>query len=304
MQIKKRIFPYPILNNFKSISNFGESSFNFKYEVEDNENSYLLKNVSYECNCESLNNLITNNLVKVVLIIECSNTVFRETYEITSVPKDIKLNKGDFDGRVFCSIFAYAKQDFSYSPHDVDDDYKDINFAIEKYCILAANDGFYITFSHPEDEENLRSSIFAIDVDSTKNENAPFTVDCDTERKIAIYLSTKDFNNYKIIHTNLAYKEVFFTMILVPSLIQALMMIRGELENGDDFDSIIENHLWFSSILKAYERQFSKQLDKETLMDATGPIIIAQKLLGLPLEKALDNLTNKIKEDMGGEANV
>lgn len=304
MQIKKRIFPYPILNNSKSISNFGGCNFDFKYEIEDNENSYLLKNASYECNCESLNDLIKNNLVKIVLIIECSNTVFREAYEITTIPKDIKLNKGDFDGNVFCSIFAYATKDFSYSPHDVDDDYKDIDFAIEKYCLLAANDGFYINFSHPEEEENLQSSIFTIDVDSTKDEKAPFTVDCDRERKIAIYLSTKDFNNYKIIHTNLAYKEVFFTMILVPSLIQALTMIRGELDNGDDFDSIIEKHLWFSSILKSYERQFSKKLDKDTLMDSTGPIIIAQKLLGLPLEKALDNLTNKIKEDMGGETNA
>lgn len=47
MQVKNKIFPYPVLNNNKSYSNFPDASFEMVYEADEDEFAYILKNIKF-----------------------------------------------------------------------------------------------------------------------------------------------------------------------------------------------------------------------------------------------------------------
>ena len=48
MQVKKKIFPYPIINHNLGLSNFGNKSFILAFEQEENENAFVMKNARFE----------------------------------------------------------------------------------------------------------------------------------------------------------------------------------------------------------------------------------------------------------------
>ena len=188
MQVRARIFPYPVLNGNKSYSNYGEEEFKIDFTTSETPEAYILENITLDLGSSFLQKLFAENIVGVSLIVECSKTVFRKSFQLSNQPKKIVLRKTDFTERVDVSIFAYAKQNFTLSTNEVDDDYKGLDFKIEQYDIVAANDGFHLTFKHDETEGDLVRSIFSINVDHDIEENAPFEVDCELGRKISIYL--------------------------------------------------------------------------------------------------------------------
>ena len=47
MQVKNRLFPYPVINHNQILSNFGASDFQLLYEGEENDNAYVLKNARF-----------------------------------------------------------------------------------------------------------------------------------------------------------------------------------------------------------------------------------------------------------------
>ena len=86
MRISNRLFPYPVLNNDLTISDYSDTT-SFEIVFDDSEGMLVdgflkLNNVYIRSNDEYLNSLARNNRVKGLLIIECSNSVFREKYDI------------------------------------------------------------------------------------------------------------------------------------------------------------------------------------------------------------------------------
>lgn len=218
--------------------------------------------------------------------------------EVSKTAKDIILLKVDFTEKVDISMFAYAKEAFTIQSDEFEEDYKGINFEIEKYDIVGANDGFNVRFRHEESEDNLVQSIFSV-VPSDELEPGAYLVECNIGRKITITLSLEDHKNYKIIYTVPTYKEVFFNMILVPALIEGLSLCRAILEDeSKDMDDVGNQYPWFRSIESAYKKL--KGIDLQTQdFKSMSPVFLAQELLGKPLGQALKSLvneTNKISE--------
>lgn len=132
MQVRDKIFPYPIINNNKNYSNFKDLDFKFVYEPDDNDFSYILKNARFETNSVTIKRLYEESKIGIVVIIECSDTVYRKAFEIGLEAKDLNLSKKDFTEKVDISMFAYAKEDFKYSSNELEEDYLGIEFGIEK----------------------------------------------------------------------------------------------------------------------------------------------------------------------------
>lgn len=300
MQVKGKIFPYPVLNDNKVFSNFVGKSFQIVCETSENENSYILKNCRVETDSSLISTLYQEGKIGIVLIVECSDTVYRKSFEITFEGKDLVLLKTDFTEKVDISMFAYAKEDFTMQSAEFDEDYRGIDFEIEKYDIVGANDGFNVRFKHEDSEDNLVQSIFSV-VPSESLEQGAYLVECNVGKKITITLSEADHNNYKIIYTVPVYKEVFFNMILVPSLIEGLCLCKAVLEDETkDLDDVGNQYLWFRSILAAYKKLKGCELDIQDFKNMS-PATLAQELLGKPFAEALKNLvieTNKgVSED-------
>ncbi|MGC7155698.1 hypothetical protein ACP0BU_00445 [Metamycoplasma hominis] len=219
------------------------------------------------------------------------------------ISSTIRLYKNDFTEKVDISMFAVATKNFTVFSSEVDEEYQDIEFEIEKYDILCANDGFNVRFKHDESENNLVKSIFSI-IPSDSINDGTFEVNCELGKKITISMSDTDFKNMNIVNTVPTYKEVVFNMLLVPALIEGLTLCLKTVQEGtDDLDDIGNKYVWFRSILKSYKRLHGKDITIDEFK-SLSPVLLAQQLLGKPLGAALHKLvveTNKIDE--GGNDN-
>ena len=302
MQIKDRIFPYPILNHNKSISNYQDIDFIFNYEPEETEAEFILKNSTFTTESKLINKLLAEGLIKIELIIECSYTVFRKAYEVSKKPKDIHLSKSDFYEKVSFSMYATATKDFKLKFDEVDEDYSNIDFEIEKYDILAANDGFTRNFIHDEKADNLAQSIFSIVINHEMNKEDSYIVECENSKKIRIVLPEEQYKNYKIIYTVPTYTEVFFNMLLVNALIEGLSLCKIDLLTNptDDLDDIGDKFMWFRSILNGYKKLKGIDLTVEEFKKCSL-VNLAQELLGKPFGKALNKLVAETYKSMEEE---
>ena len=296
MQVRRKIFPYPILNNDKLYSNYADAFFEITYETAEDESAYTLTGLHFTTNSELINKLFDENKIAIKLIIECSETVYRKAFDISKTPRNIILRKVDFSEKVEVSMFACASQNFIMSSDEFDDDYKGIGFEIEKYDIICANDGFSINFRHDESEGNLVKSIFSISPREDMEESI-FEVDCTGSKKIVISLSKKDHENIKIVNTLPEYKEVVFNMLLTPALIQALTLCVKDADNLD-IDDLGNKYRWFRSIVSSYLRLTGKELTIEELKN-TSPILLAQRLLGKPIGEALNKMVQALNGTEG-----
>lgn len=302
MQVKGKIFPYPVINHNKNYSNFANSDFKIIFDSVEDSVSYILKNCHFETESKLIKDLYNEGKIDIVLIIECSDTVYRKSFQISTIGKDIVLLKVDFTEKVDISMFAYAKENFKMISDEFDEDYRDVEFDIEKYDIIGADDGFNIRFKHEKSEDNLVQSIFSI-VPNESIEEGAYVVECDIGRKIAINLSITDYNNYKIIYTVPTYKEVFFNMILVPALIEGLSLCKSILEDeSKDMDDVGNQYPWFRSIQSAYLKLKGIELSIQEFKNCS-PVFLAQELLGKPLGSALKNLVNETNKIEGGNEN-
>lgn len=299
MQVKNKIFPYPIINNNKNYSNFNELAFDLIYEPEETKNAYILKNTRFFTESKTILKLIKEGKIGITVVVESSNSVYRKSFEITEETKDITLFKSEFLERVDISMFAYAKKDFIFQSDEVDEDYLGISFNIDKYDIVGVNDGFNIRFKHDDEEDNLIHSIFSINVGHNLEEGE-YLVEFDIGRKISINLPENEYKNYKIIYTVPVYKEVFFNMLLIPALIEGLSLCKAMLDDpSKDLEDVGNHYLWFRSILTSYKRLEGKELTIETFKGCSLSSL-SQKLLGKPLGEALNKLvseTNNLQEE-------
>ena len=293
MQVKNKIFPYPVINHNLSLSNFGEKSFLFVFEQEQNESAFILKNARFETDSEFINKLYNDGLITVYCVVECSDTVYRKKYELNNTGKDIVLPKVDFTERVDVSMFAVALNDFVYKSDEFDEDYCGFDIEIEKNDIVGANDGFRLIFDHEEDEDSFAHSIFSI-ITSHDMEPGAYTVECSTGRKIVVTMSDEDFKNYKTIYTVPVYKEVFFNMILIPALIEGLSLCQMFLKELDsrDLEDAGNQYIWFRSIVASYKKLKGVELSTEDFKKVSVAFL-AQELLGKPLGGALDKLVKE-----------
>lgn len=299
MQVKSKIFPYPILNNDKLYSNFIDSFFEISFEPSENDNAYILNNLHFVTNSKLINELYDEGKITIKLVIECSETVYRKTFDVYKDPRNYILKKVDFTEKVDISMFACATQDFTMSSSEFEEDYQDIEFEIEKYDILCANDGFNVRFKHDESESNLVKSIFSV-IPSDSIEENTYEVDCEMGKKITISLSENEHKNFKIVNTVPLYKEVVFNMLLVPSLIQALTICKKNAETLT-IDDLESKYVWFRSITAQYLRLKGHELTIEEFNNYS-PILLAQELLGKPMGEALNKIVKEYSKIEGDES--
>lgn len=290
MQIAKKIFPYPIINRESQYSTYNNSSFSLELEEIDSERIFYLKKVRYSTDSELLKKLINDKKVEVALIIECSETIYRKKIILNEEGIDIPLYKSDFSGRVVYSIYAYTIQDIILETSDEFlEDYQGINYDLEKYSIIAADDGRTIYMNHEETEDNVVKSIFSVVPRLDNNDNV-FHVDYETGKKITISLSENDFNNYNEMFNIDTYKELFFSVLLVPSLTEALTRCKMLVVNDEyELDDVEQAYKWFKSIIIAYEKQIGKEFTVEDFKEIS-PVVLAQQLLGKPLSQSLKTI--------------
>ena len=116
MKLGKRLFPYPLLNNNSELSTYtSDSSYKFVIDLEDGppeivNRNIRLKNVRFELEEEELLNLYKEEKIFSILVVECSQSLYRDKFIIYEDGIDIDLPLNKINGNLVISSFLVAKQ--------------------------------------------------------------------------------------------------------------------------------------------------------------------------------------------------
>lgn len=302
MQLGRKIPPYPILNKSQNVSSYINSNFSFRYELEETNELFKIKNVKIDTNNAGMIKLLNEKKLKSIIIVECSSTIYREKFEISFVSSNIEIPIKNISGKVEISCFVYATEDIkNYYDEDMNPVYRGYSFNIEKYSIFAADDGFTMKIEHDDKEDNKVSSIFSI-IKSYDQELNSMKVEL-TEKKIKISLPEKSFDYYDSLKDKEAFQNIFFSIIVIPTLTNALSEIQ-KFPNETEIDDIVDKYSWFKSIVNSYKKNHNIDLDYDTFRQLV-PLELAQDLMNSCITNSFEDfynaVTNIIPSEMGDE---
>ncbi len=254
MQIGKKGFPYPVLNNAANYNCYNESNYELVYDTVEDVNNFILKDVKIETNSGDLKQLLELKVVKAMIVIESSSTIYKYTEEIFLTPKDIVIPISNLSGKIEISSIVYATQDIeNFISDDFSEDFQGYHFTIEKYCPIAVDDGFVSKIEYDDFNDKKVSSIFSV-VKSFDPDLKHMKVFND-DRKIKIELPEQQFQKFDSLNGEELFSNIFFSIIIIPALSSCLKDLQMEVKHDNKtIEDLIDSHTWFLSVQNAYKR--------------------------------------------------
>lgn len=281
MQLGNRVFPYPVLNKNDNLSDYKESStFMVSFDTNEDGSPYVVdgkvifKNLHYTITDDSLKELIEEEKLKGAFIVECSASVYRNKFDISQTPYDLPVSVHELNGNVVTSCYIYATEDITgFKSDGFIDDYKNYTFDIDKFDILAADDGYKFKIDLDPTEDDKVSSIFTVIPLETNESIMKYE---NGDRNITIELPREYFNSYDIIKRKKEYNNIAFSMIAIPVLSNCISEINTY--EWEDIDSICDEHKWFNAVRISYKRKKGTELILENFYEMNS-LELAQLVL-------------------------
>lgn len=281
MQLGNRVFLYPVLNKNDNLSDYKESStFMVSFDTNEDGSPYVVdgkvifKNLHYTITDDSLKELIEEEKLKGAFIVECSASVYRNKFDISQTPYDLPVSVHELNGNVVTSCYIYATEDITgFKSDGFIDDYKNYTFDIDKFDILAADDGYKFKIDLDPTEDDKVSSIFTVIPLETNESIMKYE---NGDRNITIELPREYFNSYDIIKRKKEYNNIAFSMIAIPVLSNCISEINTY--EWEDIDSICDEHKWFNAVRISYKRKKGTELILENFYEMNS-LELAQLVL-------------------------
>ncbi len=157
------------------------------------------------------------------LIVECSASSYRKLFIVSDVPQDIKIVIGDLSGSVSMSAYLYAATSIpNYCNSEFLEDYSGYVFNIEKYDIMAIDDGYKFNIDTNPEADNRVPSIFTI---VKQNDASKQMIYQSTQNKINICLSPEFYSDYDNMKSSSEFNNIMFAMLAIPALAGCLFEI-------------------------------------------------------------------------------
>ena len=300
MHIGNRIFPYPILNRNEELSDYiDESKFSIQFDTDENgapivkNGEIIFKNLCYTITDKSLVDLIEKGKLKGAFIVECSATVYRNRFDISVEPYDLHIPANEINGNVVVSGYIYATEDIlGFKSQGFVSEYAEYTFDIDKFDILAVDDGYKFKIEIDPTEDDKVASIFTI----VKKEDDGDIMSCDyNDKKIIIRLPAIYYDYYETIKTKKECNNIAFSMIAIPSLAHCLGDICTR-EYGS-IEDILEYHSWFNAVRISYKHRTGNSLTFEEF-ENFNKMELAQMVLNSAPCNALKDFGNMLLGSM------
>lgn len=279
MEIRDRLYPYPVLAEFKD--DYVDSTFSIQLDAFINKNEIEFK-VSYHLTNDSLLDLIFAKKAKVLVHLECPSTSYRKVYEILNTEISIKIPANMLDGILQVCSFIVACEDIpSYKNVDFNEIYENMSFNIFKHNVLAIGTSMKVPIEKDYDEIKNVSSIFAVFPNLNKNEiyvTRDFYQD-----KIIINIPKKEYDMYKIAIQNPKNHAHMHAMIIIPILTEIIELLKKD-GGWDD----LEDKKWFMALSKTLRKEEIK-FDEDSIKNV-NTFNFVQKVMQSPITKSLENL--------------
>lgn len=290
MEIRNRLFPYPVL----CIDNddYVDSTFDVSCEViEDLTNLVLNFEFDLEDN-EELNWLIREGLAEFVIHIECSYTAFRTIIKTSGkkITYHIPKSKVNVEINLVGAIVASKKISAFRSRH-LNEDYQDEDIIFEKGAILAYSNmpRIFVTKNYEELAGDNKFFTIIRRVKTEQNEQNPVSYDINGP-KIKILVDEEIFDEYARYQNNANMESLTGTLLLMPAIIYMVEILRNE--GTDKYKA----YYWYQKISNACKLQ-GKDFEEDLLLSDTKTAVeIAQKFLKLPINRAFEGLARVVEE--------
>ncbi len=269
MKLSQRSYPHPVVGNRDDVPG---AAFQAAVEMStDRENVYI--DVATKCSSSTINQLISEGAATNILHIECSNTLFRRAFEFAEHDKRLSIPVENLNDAVEVNVFVRAMRDASgYSVDAAHPDYDGAKFQIREGDILAVGEGYIFHIESSFDSFSRIGSIMQIE-EATEDGELPMRVDFNGD-KIRIILSKADFRDYRLLKVQEGISAALTSAIVLPVLVEALHFWKAG-EAGGEEDSL------------RWMRVLRSRIEKLELESESDNLILAQKLLELPLRRAL-----------------
>ena len=290
MEIKNRLFPYPVLT--EENDDYIDSVFSASFKVDSELNDFLLRlNVSLENNDE-IGWLIRDGVADVVIHMECSSTAFRTFTIMNGNSKTFKLPKSRVNNEVYLVAMIVAKRDivdFS-SPH-LNEDYQGEAIHFKKGSILGyVNMGKFAVVKNYEELAG-DSAFFTIIKRTVQNSEEKYPVTYEiSDHKIKILVDENTYDEYVKYHGSSLMEPITNTLLVMPALAYMVETVR---DNGTE---PYVGLYWYQKISKACGVQ-GKNFEEDIIYNSDKTSLeIAQELLRYPISRAFENLSRVIEE--------
>jgi hypothetical protein len=210
----------------------------------------------------------------LVLHVECSNTLFRRAYDFQGAAHRVSIPADNLNDAVEVNVFMRAVNRIpAYYNPGAHPDYGDAVFDVRRGDILAVGEGQIFHIESSFDSLSRIGSIMQV-AESPKEGDVPMEPEFDGE-KIVIFLSKADFADYKLLKLNEGIAVPLTTTIVLPVLVEALHVLKEDSEGSDDG--------------RRWVRALTRRIESLGLTVDSSPIILAQKLLELPVKRSLSS---------------
>lgn len=270
MRLSARSYPHPVLGNRDDVPG---AAFQATLEMSTDKQSVYVS-AEVVCSCEVLNALLAVGRATYVLHVECSNTLFRRAYEFRDSQHRISIPADNLNDAVEVNVFVRAANRIpDYRIPEAHPDYADAVFDIRRGDILAVGEGQIFHIESDFDSLSRIGSIMQIN-ESPKDGDIPMEPDFDGD-KIVIFLCKNDFADYKVLKHYEGVRGPLTTTIVLPVLVEALHILKEESDGMDDS--------------RRWVRALARRIENVGLNAETQPLILAQRLLELPVKRALSS---------------
>lgn len=265
MHIGNRIFPYPVLNRNEALSDYvAESTFKLEFEVAESgapivkNGEVVFKNLHFILTDTTLSELFEQGKLQGAFIVECSASVYRSRFNISTVPYDLHVSAHEINGNVVVSCYLYATEDIaSFRSTGFISEYAGYSFDIDKFDILAVDDGFKFKIELDPTEDDKVASIFTI---VKKEDSGDIMSYVYNDKKIIIHLPAAYYDCYDNIKTKRECNNIAFAMIAIPVLSGCLDDISSRYESVEE---ILDLYSWFNAVYVSYMRKTGNKLTFE-----------------------------------------
>ena len=281
MEIRNRLFPYPVLSD--DFDDYIEGRFSVDVDVEYGINEITL---SFSINLENagIQKLVNRGEAYFAIHIECSKTAYRKML-ITSQKRVVfHVAATRINGDITLLGLVIAKRDIAYYKNEkLNSDYQGVDIFIPRAGIIAYQNMPKVRVTKNYEELKTSESLFTVVQRAKDNEDIhPIEFELGQE-KVRILVDENVYSAYIRCSMDDNTQSLLWSLLLMPAVIYMLERLR---EEGIE---IYEETEWYQKISASYNAQGIDFADTIANRDASITDI-AQEMLRMPVGKAFDNM--------------
>ena len=241
--------------------------------------------------CDSIRTLVDSKKAMIICHIECPQSAYRKTEEITSKEQTVVIPSGLLSGNVIVSPFIVTAVDvLGYTSPGFNSDYQNLSFDFDCGAVIAVGTQKRFFVEPSQKDLEYKPDIFS--VIPYDDENGEVHVDT-TGNKICIKLPRNVFSIYSVLLKSGANNEILWSAIVLPAIMTALYQMHDKAEKDELGE--LESTTWFQTISSKIRQLYSiEQIDD--FLKEMDVVRVAQQLLSAPIPTALQKLTGLKRE--------